>query len=176
MPRGAPDAGPTEIVPFPCGRTPADGRAYFEMRSWFVFGAGINGRVMRARWPASLKAFRQFGPAKVARFGERDVDRLLADAGIVRNGKKITGAIENARVLRPLARGHGGMTPSLRSSGRDVDALLDDVRTRFRHMGAATSRLFLACAGALEYPGWKPADRRRRRVVWHMVRLQHLAR
>ena len=44
-------------------------------------------------------AFASFDPAKVARFGARDVRRLLADAGIVRNRQKITAAIDNARAF-----------------------------------------------------------------------------
>jgi DNA-3-methyladenine glycosylase I len=43
------------------------------------------------------RAFAGFEPAAVARFGERDVERLLGDAGIVRNRRKIESAIANAR-------------------------------------------------------------------------------
>ena len=159
-----PEADPTEILPFPVGQTPPDDRAYFEMLTWFVFGAGLNWKVMRAKWPNFQKAFRRFNLNAVARFTEADVDRLLGDAGIVRNGKKIVGTIENAREIKAIAKEYGGMTPWIRSYGRDVRTLIKDTKKRFRHMGDTTSRLFLSCAGALEYPTWKATERQRRGV------------
>ena len=68
-----PEADPTEILPFPVGQTPPDDRAYFEMLTWFVFGAGLNWKVMRAKWPNFQKAFRRFNLNAVARFTEADV-------------------------------------------------------------------------------------------------------
>jgi DNA-3-methyladenine glycosylase I len=52
--------------------------------------------ILRKR-EAYRKAFRGFDPVKVAKFGEKDVARLLSDAGIVRNRLKIASAIRNAR-------------------------------------------------------------------------------
>ncbi|MGV9300626.1 DNA-3-methyladenine glycosylase I [Amycolatopsis sp. NPDC003676] len=48
------------------------------------------------------KAFRGFVPEKVARFGEKDVERLMQDAGIVRNRAKIEAAVKNARAVADL--------------------------------------------------------------------------
>ncbi len=50
------------------------------------------------------RAFARFDPAKVARFGARDVKRLMADAGIVRNRMKIESAIANARAFLEVRR------------------------------------------------------------------------
>jgi len=99
--------------------------------------------------------------AKVAKFGEADVDRLLADASIVRNGKKIVGTIENAREIRAIAKEHGGMTAWLRSYRGDGDGLIKAVKKRFHHMGETTSRMFLTAVGAIEYQTWKPTARQR---------------
>ena len=166
MPRGGPEGvSPTEIFPFPIGQTPTDERSYFEMLSWFVFGAGLNWRVMRSKWPNFLRAFRKFDVAKVARFDERDIDRLLAYAGIVRNGKKIVGTVENARVLLEIEREHGDTTRWLRSFGGDGDALIRAVKKRFHHMGDVTTRMFLTAVGAIEYQTWEPTERQRRGVA-----------
>ena len=128
MPRSGPDGvDPTEIFPFPVGETPPDDRAYFAMLTWFVFGAGLNWRVMRSKWPAFEKAFRNFDAAKVAKFSEDDIDRLLADASIVRNGKKIVSTIANAKELRTIAKADGGMTAWLRSYGGHGDTLIKAV-------------------------------------------------
>jgi len=48
------------------------------------------------------KAFDGFRPEKIARYGARDVKRLLADAGIVRNRLKIAATIQNAKALIAL--------------------------------------------------------------------------
>src|SRR5881275_758171 len=53
------------------------------------------------------RAFARFDPAKVARFGARDVERLMADAGIVRNRLKIESAIGNARAFLEVRREFG---------------------------------------------------------------------
>jgi DNA-3-methyladenine glycosylase I len=53
------------------------------------------------------RAFARFDPAQVARFGARDVKRLMADAGIVRNRLKIESAIGNARAFLEVRREFG---------------------------------------------------------------------
>ncbi|MDN4476050.1 DNA-3-methyladenine glycosylase I [Demequina sp. SYSU T00192] len=58
------------------------------------------------------EAFAGFEPEAVAAFGEADVDRLMEDAGIVRNRRKIESAIVNARA-----------TVALRDAGTSLDAL-----------------------------------------------------
>jgi 3-methyladenine DNA glycosylase Tag len=163
MPRGGPEGvSPEEIFPFPVGQTPPDDRTYFEILTWFVFGAGLNWRIMRAKWPKFQRAFRGFEIARVAKFNERDIDRLLADTSIVRNGKKITGTIANARELAEIARESGDVTGWLRSFGGDGEALIKAVKKRFHHMGDVTSRMFLTVVGAIDYQTWKPTERQRR--------------
>src|SRR5690242_11561355 len=54
-------------------------------------------------------AFRSFEPAAVARFGARDVSRLMGDAGIVRNRAKIEATINNARRYADLAAEFGSL-------------------------------------------------------------------
>jgi DNA-3-methyladenine glycosylase I len=58
--------------------------------------AGLSWLTILRKREAYRKAFANFDPAAVARFGARDVQRLLADAGIVRNRLKIASAIGNA--------------------------------------------------------------------------------
>jgi DNA-3-methyladenine glycosylase I len=59
--------------------------------------AGLSWITILRKRPAYRRAFRNFDPGKVARFGARDVARLLGDAGIVRNRAKIASAINNAK-------------------------------------------------------------------------------
>lgn len=53
------------------------------------------------------KAYRGFNIEKVAKFGEKDRARLLADAGIIRNRLKVNAAIENARRIKTLQKEFG---------------------------------------------------------------------
>ena len=55
------------------------------------------------------RAFHDFDAERIAKYGARDVTRLLADPGIVRNRLKINSAIRNARAYLRLREAHGGL-------------------------------------------------------------------
>jgi len=74
-----------------------DGRALWEKLILDGFQAGLSWITILKKRAAFRAAFAQFDPAKVARFGARDVERLMGDAGIVRNRAKIDATIGNAR-------------------------------------------------------------------------------
>ena len=59
--------------------------------------SGLSWLVILRKRESFRRAFRDFEPAVIARFGSRDVARLMADAGIVRNRAKIEATIGNAR-------------------------------------------------------------------------------
>ena len=59
------------------------------------------------------KAFSRFDPRKIARYGEREKQRLLANPGIVRNRLKIDSAIRNARVFLDIQQETDGFAPFL---------------------------------------------------------------
>ncbi len=69
--------------------------------------AGLSWSTILSKRDNYRRAFAQFDPAKVARFGARDVRRLMADAGIVRNRLKIESAIGNARAFLEVRREFG---------------------------------------------------------------------
>ncbi len=66
------------------------------------FQSGLSWLTILRKRPAFRAAFAGFDPEVVARFGERDVRRLLGDAGIVRHRGKIEAAIANARATLAL--------------------------------------------------------------------------
>ena len=72
-----------------------DGRL-FEFLVLEGMQAGLNWKLVIDKREKFRRAFVGFDPEKVARFTERDVRRLLGDAGIIRNRLKISGAINNA--------------------------------------------------------------------------------
>lgn len=78
-----------------------------------LFQAGFNWSVIDAKWPAFETAFEGFDVRRVAHYGDADIDRLLADKSIVRNGAKITAVIDNARLLSRLGDESGGASRHL---------------------------------------------------------------
>lgn len=82
-------------------------RKHFEFLVLDAFQAGLSWRTILHKRKAFRAAFADFDPAKVARFGARDVRRLLADAGIVRNRQKIDATIGNARAFLELQAAEG---------------------------------------------------------------------
>jgi DNA-3-methyladenine glycosylase I len=74
-----------------------DDRKIFEFLILEGMQAGLSWSLVLNKRENFRRAFRGFDPEKVARFTKRDVDRLLGDAGIIRNRLKILGAINNAK-------------------------------------------------------------------------------
>ena len=70
----------------------------FERMTLEAFQSGLSWLIILRKRPGFRTAFAGFSIADVAGFDERDVERLLADPGIVRNRLKIEAAIANARV------------------------------------------------------------------------------
>ena len=79
------------------GREVHDDTVMFERVCLEGFQSGLSWLTILRKREAFRDAFAGFDPDAVARFGERDVERLLGDAGIVRHRGKIEAAIANAR-------------------------------------------------------------------------------
>lgn len=84
------------------GMPVTDERGVFERVSLEGFQAGLSWATILRKRPAFRAAFDGFDPDLIAAYGDRDVERLLADAGIVRNRQKILAAIGNARATIAL--------------------------------------------------------------------------
>src|ERR1700753_2112174 len=76
-----------------------DSRALWELLMLEGFQAGLAWIVVLRKREALRAAFRQFDPAKVARFTDRDVERLMNDAGIIRARAKILATIAGAKIF-----------------------------------------------------------------------------
>jgi DNA-3-methyladenine glycosylase I len=73
--------------------------AMFEALTLGVFQVGLSWSIVFGKRDSFRKAFRGFDVAKVAAMTERDVDRLVQDASIIRNRAKIQATIDNARAM-----------------------------------------------------------------------------
>jgi DNA-3-methyladenine glycosylase I len=86
-----------------------DDRRLFEKLCLEGFQAGLSWLTILNKRESFRAGFANFEADKVARFGERDVQRLLADAGIVRHGGKIASTINNAQRVLELRREFGSL-------------------------------------------------------------------
>jgi DNA-3-methyladenine glycosylase I len=87
----------------------AEDRRLFEKLSLEGFQAGLSWLTILRKRDHFREVFAGFDPATVARFGPEEVDRLLADPGIVRNRAKIEATINNARRYADLAAEFGSL-------------------------------------------------------------------
>jgi DNA-3-methyladenine glycosylase I len=82
----------------------SDDRALFEKLILEGFQAGLSWITILRKRENFRKAFHAFDAERIARFGARDVERLMGDAGIVRNKAKIEATIENAQAYLRMQR------------------------------------------------------------------------
>ena len=144
-----------------------DDRRLFEMLVLEGQQAGLSWETILKKRDAYRRAFANFDADEVARFGARDVKRLLADAGIVRNRLKVEAAIANARATlevrdevgsldrylwgfvdgAPIVNRRRGMKDVPASTPRS-DAMSRDLESRgFRFVGSTICYAFMQATG-----------------------------
>jgi len=89
------------------GRPVHDDRVLFEFLVLESFQAGLSWLTVLKKRENFRKAFAGFDADKVARFDQRKVERLMQDAGIIRNRLKIEAAINNAKRFKEILREFG---------------------------------------------------------------------
>ncbi|HIJ37514.1 MAG TPA: DNA-3-methyladenine glycosylase I [Rhodospirillaceae bacterium] len=125
-------------------------RVLFERLSLEIFQAGLSWLIVLKKRPALNLAFDSFDPLKVADYGEAEVARLMADASIIRNQRKIRAIIENAKRFNGLAAENGSVARWLQ--GQHPKVLEDWVklfRQSFVFTGGEVVNEFLMSCGLL---------------------------
>jgi DNA-3-methyladenine glycosylase I len=168
------------------GRPVAEDARLFEMLSLEGFQAGLSWLTILRKREAFRQAFAGFDPQLVARFGTRDVTRLLNDAGIVRHRGKIEAVIGNAARALELIEAEGSIAayvwrfePDLpavkidpatvreREEAPEAKALARELKRReWRFVGPSTVYAFMQATGLVNdhvegCAARKPAERAR---------------
>jgi len=144
---------------FPVG----DDRRLFEKLCLEGFQAGLSWRTILVKRENFRAAFHDFDFDRVARFTERDVVRLLGDAGIVRHRGKIEAVVNNARRVKDLIEHEGSLAayvwryeahdsaqapPQTVSSSAQSLALSKDLKQRgWKFVGPTTVYAFMQAMG-----------------------------
>jgi DNA-3-methyladenine glycosylase I len=110
------------------GKEIRDDHGLFERMTLEGFQSGLSWITILRKRENFRKAFDHFDPQKIAAYGADDFDRLMADAGIVRNRLKINATITNARALLELEEGElTDLLWSFRPENRPAPKTFDDV-------------------------------------------------
>ena len=134
-----------------------DDTALFERLALEINQAGLSWLTVLKKRAAFNAAFRGFEPAVVAAFDERDRERLLSDAAIIRNRLKVDAVIENARRVVAIQREWGSFSAWIGAHHpRDKDAWTRLFRNTFKFMGGEIVGEFLMSTGYL--PGAHAPD------------------
>lgn len=144
-----------------------DDRRLFEFLLLESAQAGLSWETILKKRSAYREAFAHFDPEKVAKFGHRDVDRLMKESGIVRHRLKIESAISNARLFLAVQEEFGSFATYLaqfvheepqkkqRRSLNDIPALTEqsealakDLKARgFKFFGPVIAYAYMQAVG-----------------------------
>jgi len=144
-----------------------DDRVLFEFLILEGAQAGLSWETILKKRENYRQAFAHFDPAKVARFTQRDFNRLMKDAGIVRNRLKIESAISNAKALLKVQKEFGSFDACIwrfvegkpivnrRKSLKEIpakttesDAMSKDLKKRgFRFVGSTICYAYMQAMG-----------------------------
>lgn len=102
------------------GTPERDDRRLFELLTLEGAQAGLSWAIVLRKREGYRRAFAGFDPAVVAAYGPADVERLLGDAGIVRNRLKVASTIENAACVLEAQRSEGSFAALLWAAVGDV--------------------------------------------------------
>jgi DNA-3-methyladenine glycosylase I len=143
----------------------SDDQRLFEKLCLEGFQSGLSWRTILAKRENFRAAFHRFDFERVARFGPRDVERLLKDEGIVRHRGKIEAVINNARQARALVKEEGTLaaflwryeppaseraTPQSASTSAASIALSKDLKKRgWAFVGPTTVYAFMQAMGLI---------------------------
>lgn len=146
-----------------------DDKKLFEYITLDTFQAGLSWRIVLHKRAAFATAFANFDPEKVARFGAREINRLIKDPSIIRNRLKIKGTVKNAQAFLEIQKELGSFSKylwafvynqpivhsyrhasKLASSSRESDVLSRDLKQRgFTFVGTTICYAFMQGAGLI---------------------------
>jgi DNA-3-methyladenine glycosylase I len=143
----------------------------FERLMFEINQAGLNWILILKKQDNFRKAFEKFQIGKVAAYGEKEISRLMNDAGIIRNRLKINAAIENAKIIMKIKSEHGSFRTWLDKMAQEMHSLEEWTklfRKTFRFTGGEIVNEFLVSTGYLpgahspDCPAYKKIEKLRR--------------
>ena len=148
------------------GKPARDDQTLYELLFLEAFQAGLSWLIVLKKREAFRAAFDGFDPRKIAAYDEAKVQSLLQNEGIIRSPRKISAAIQNAKVFLDIQREFGSFSAYLWGFAEGLpvvnqtdafvtttplsDAMSADLRRRgMRYMGAVTLYSYLQAVGVV---------------------------
>jgi len=130
-------------------KRPTSDETYFENMTRVIFLAGLSWKMIDEKWPNFKKAFKNFSIAEVAEFDEKDIKRLMSDAGIVRNQAKIIATVNNAKQLQNIKKEHGSFQSYLDrlDKSNNYASVIKELGKKFSRLGPSSARIFIYSVG-----------------------------
>jgi len=152
------------------GKPVRDDRVFFEFLTLEGAQAGLSWSTILAKRANYRRAFAGFDPAKVARFTQARVEKLMLDAGIVRNRLKIQGTVRNAKAFLAVQEEFGSFSDyvwrfvggkpirnrpkthkNVPATSPESDALSKDLKKRgFTFVGSTIMYAFMQATGLVD--------------------------
>jgi DNA-3-methyladenine glycosylase I len=144
-----------------------DDLKHFEFLILDAFQAGLSWRTVLHKRENFRKAFSGFNPVKIARYKDQDLDRLMNDAGIIRNRLKIAATITNAKAFLKVQKEFGSFDSyiwqftghktrvnqwkklsEMPARSNESDAMSKDLQKRgFKFVGSTICYAYMQAAG-----------------------------
>ncbi|MBI2004115.1 DNA-3-methyladenine glycosylase I [Candidatus Pacearchaeota archaeon] len=151
------------------GKPNHDDRKLFEYLILDTFQAGLSWRTILYKRENFRKAFHNFNPIKIAKYNEKDVERLMNDAGIIRNKLKIFSAITNAKKFLEMQKQFGSFDKyiwqftnyktinnklkrlkHIQATSKESDAMSKNMKEKgFKFVGSTICYAFMQGAGMI---------------------------
>jgi DNA-3-methyladenine glycosylase I len=166
------------------GRSLRDSAALFERVTLEAFQSGLSWLIILRKRENFRRAFHRFDVERVARYRDRDITRLMDDAGIVRNRAKIEATIANARAVAdldvdlaellwsfaPLPRPRPARMADVPAVTPESTAMAKELKRRgFRFVGPTTAYALMQATGMVDdhtADCWVPAPQDAPRGSW----------
>ena len=151
------------------GKPNHDDKKLFEYLILDTFQAGLSWRTILYKRENFRKAFHNFNPVKIAKYNEKDVERLMTDAGIIRNKLKIFSAITNAKKFLEMQKEFGSFDKyiwqftnyktinnklkhlkHIQATSKESDAMSKDMKEKgFKFVGSTICYAFMQGVGMI---------------------------
>lgn len=119
---------------------------YLEVMSKAVFQSGMSWKVVDAKWTGIKEAFQGFDVYQVAAYDDPELEALSNDRRVIRNQRKLSAIVSNARKMIKLEEEYGSFRDYLRAHG-GFDGTLGALREDFKFLGPTGIYYFLYVVG-----------------------------
>jgi 3-methyladenine DNA glycosylase Tag len=127
---------------------PKDEKGYFEILSKAVFNAGFSYQVVRNKWEGIMEVFHEFDPNIISKWTNDEISIALSSPKIIRNSRKVTAIVSNAKLFLELIEKHGTFENYLKSFR---DKCYEDrqkiLSKQFKWLGPTGAHFFLWSIG-----------------------------